>query len=192
LNQTGNWTAEQWSFLTVTQALEDVVFFASNFTPPASAGVALAFPEALHAANAPWVFVGGSYPGVRAALLRVRSPGTIFASWASSAPVQAQVNMTSYWEAVERALPRNCSADYVAVTRWTDGVLSGTNRTAIDQLKYGLVKARLMNQTGETPESRNLTVAAAAQWDDLDAALILTDPMSNFQVRRARPPHGCR
>jgi hypothetical protein len=85
LNQTGNWTAEQWSFLTVTQALEDVVFFASNFTPSASAGVALAFPEALHAANTPWVFVGGSYPGVRAALLRVRNPGTIFASWASSA-----------------------------------------------------------------------------------------------------------
>ena len=49
--------------------------------------------------------------------MRQRNPETIFAAWASSAPVHAQVDMASYYKAAERSLTRNCSADWVAVTR---------------------------------------------------------------------------
>jgi hypothetical protein len=119
---------------------------------------------------------------VRAALLRVRNPNTIFAAWASSAPVQAQVDMTSYMETIERSLPRNCSADYAAVTRWVDKGLLGSDKKLAQTIKYELVKARRMNATGETPESRALTKADVAKWDDLGAAMILMDPMSQYQV----------
>lgn len=115
-----NTTADQWKFLTTEQALEDVVFFANSFpsnrrnvsSSPLSVS---SFP--VHPSSTPWIFLGGSYPGVRGTLLRIRNPFTIFATWASSAPVQAQVDMASYYKAAERSLTRNCSADWVAVTR---------------------------------------------------------------------------
>jgi hypothetical protein len=94
--------AHQWSFLSLDQALEDVVIFANNFTlpPDAPAASRVKAPDALHASKTPyvqyfspvlswtdvakrWVFIGGSYPGVRAATLRQRNPETIFASWVS-------------------------------------------------------------------------------------------------------------
>jgi hypothetical protein len=71
-------TGKQWSYLTFEQALEDVVQFANNFQLPTSAAAAklVKSPDALHASKTPWVFVGGSYPGVRAATLRKRNPET--------------------------------------------------------------------------------------------------------------------
>jgi hypothetical protein len=68
----------QWSFHTVDQALEDVVVFANTFKLPSKAGAAskLKSPDALQASKTPWVFIGGSYPGMRAGMLRVRNPET--------------------------------------------------------------------------------------------------------------------
>lgn len=87
-----NTTAAQWIFLNTEQALEDVVFFADSFPKTAAHAVNTSStnPTSLpiHPSSAPWVFLGGSYPGVRGALLRQRNPSTIFASWASSAPVE--------------------------------------------------------------------------------------------------------
>jgi hypothetical protein len=70
--------AKQWSFHTTDQALQDVIVFANNFTLPATATALskLKSLDALKASNAPWIFLGGSYPGMRAAMLRVRNPET--------------------------------------------------------------------------------------------------------------------
>ena len=92
-----NTTASQWQYLTTEQALEDVVFFADRFSLPASHPKAnLTTPTSLRPSTTPWIWIGGSYPGVRGALLRVRNPSTIYAVWASSAPVHAQVDMAAY------------------------------------------------------------------------------------------------
>ncbi|KAF8798461.1 hypothetical protein BYT27DRAFT_7264630 [Phlegmacium glaucopus] len=52
-----------------------------------------------------------------AALLRIRNPFIVFAS---SAPVQTQVDMAKYYKEAERSLTRNCSADWIQVTRYAD------------------------------------------------------------------------
>ena len=62
-----NTTAEQWQYLTTEQALEDVVSFANSF--PRRSNFT---HRALHPSVTPWIWIGGSYPGVRGALMRVR------------------------------------------------------------------------------------------------------------------------
>ncbi|TFK37404.1 peptidase S28 [Crucibulum laeve] len=156
-----NTTADQWQFLNTEQALEDVVFFANSFRRS--------------------VFLGGSYPGIRATHLRIRNPETIFASWASSAPVQAQVDMASYYKAAERSLTRNCSADWVAVTRYVDDTLKGGNDTAVVDMKFNLLKARLSGPGGNTTGADGLTRTKARSTSNLDAATILMDPLNFYQ-----------
>ncbi|KAF8512337.1 serine carboxypeptidase S28-domain-containing protein [Gautieria morchelliformis] len=171
-----NTTADQWRFLTTDQALEDVVFFANSISVQ-GLDDSLLKPDAT-----PWVWVGGSYPGVRGALLRQRNPSTIYAAWVSSAPVQAQVDMASYYEAAERSLPRNCSNDWVAVTRLVDDTLmTSTNETAINEMKFALLKARLSGPGGNTTGADGLTLQQAAQTSDVDAASILMDPLDFYQ-----------
>ncbi|RPD58936.1 peptidase S28 [Lentinus tigrinus ALCF2SS1-6] len=172
-----NTTAEQWQFLTTDQALEDVVYFANRFSLDSalpgsiSNATTSASDNALHPSNTPWVWLGGSYPGVRGALLRVRNPETIFAVWASSAPVQAQIDMASYYKAAERSLTRNCSADWVAVTRYVDDTLANGTADAAADLKFRLLSAR---QDGITREQ-------AANASDVSAASVLMDPLNFYQ-----------
>ena len=179
-----NFTYNEWQYLTVDQALEDFVVFAKGFTLPSDSQIELESADALRPHKTPWVFIGASYPGVRAALLRIRNPDVVFASWASSAPVQAQINFTSYFEAVERALPRNCSADWVAVTKYVDDVLMGN-----DTAEQIAVK-RALHTTGMSRPGRNATAADPLSDADVlalsskDAADVLLDPLRQFRVSR--------
>ena len=91
---------DAYKYLTNEQGLEDVVYFAQHFAP-ASPKV-WRYRNELHPSRTPWVFIGGSYPGVRAAMIRKRNPETWFAGWASSAPVQAQIDMSVYFRPIEQ------------------------------------------------------------------------------------------
>ncbi|KAJ7695072.1 serine carboxypeptidase S28-domain-containing protein [Mycena rosella] len=177
-----NTTADQWQYLNTEQALEDVVFFADSF-PTTAINSSSIDPTllAIHPSSVPWVFLGGSYPGVRGALLRQRNPSTIFASWASSAPVQAQVDMASYYKAAERSLTRNCSADWVAVTKFVDDTLNDSNETLIIDVKFDLLKARLSGPGGNTSAADGLTRQRANATSNVDAASILMDPLDFYQ-----------
>lgn len=110
--------------------------FANNFS-------VAAFPDTgLTPASTPWIFVGGSYPGMRAAFVREKYPDTIFASLSSSAPVQAQVNMSVYFDVVYRGLTAlgfaNCTNDIVAAVRYIDAQLANaTTAAAIKKLYLG-------------------------------------------------------
>ncbi|KJA19598.1 hypothetical protein HYPSUDRAFT_44157 [Hypholoma sublateritium FD-334 SS-4] len=183
-----NTTADQWQFLTTEQALEDIVFFANSFVEPnspssnAAASTSdplVAFP--VHPSKIPWVMLGGSYPGIRSALMRIRNPEVIYASWASSAPVQAQVDMSSYYKAAERSLTRNCSADWVAVTKYVDDTLNSNDETAIVNLKFDLLKAHLSGPGGNTTGAAGLTKQIANQASDVDVASVLMDPLNFYQ-----------
>ncbi|EPQ56217.1 peptidase S28 [Gloeophyllum trabeum ATCC 11539] len=170
-----NTTAAQWQFLTTEQALEDVVYFANRFAHPSAP------PALLHPSRTPWIWLGGSYPGVRGALLRVRNPEVIYATWASSAPVHAQVDMASYYEAAERSLTRNCSADWAAVTRYVDETLGGGDESEVVEMKYRLLYAERSGPGGNTTGAQGLTMEQAANMSDVDAASILMDPLSFYQ-----------
>ena len=86
------------------------------------------------------MFIGGSYPGTRAALVREKYPETIFASLSSSAPVHAQIDMSVYWEQVYRGLNamgfKNCTKDVVAAIKYIDDQLSRENTAAALKKQY--------------------------------------------------------
>ena len=177
-----NFTQEEWQYLTVDQALEDFAVFAKGFTLPSASRIKLKSADALRPQNTPWIVVGASYPGVRATLLRVRNPEIVFASWASSAPIQAQINMASYYEAIQRALPSNCSADWVAVTKYVDDVLMGNNTTDQIRVKRALYTARMSGPGGNTTLVQQLSDSAVAALPSDDMAGVLLDPLLGFQV----------
>jgi hypothetical protein len=126
-----NTPASDFEFLTTEQSLADVDRFARQFSRPN-------INHTLTPDGSPWVFVGGSYPGMRAAFMRQHYPDTIFAAYASSAPVQAAVDQSSYYEPMWFGLNRygfgNCSKDIQAAVRWVDGVLD-TNATKAEEVK---------------------------------------------------------
>ena len=186
LTKTG-FTLDEWKYLTIDQALEDFVVFAKGFTLPSGSQIKLQSADALQPQNTPWIVVGASYSGMRAAILRVRNPDVVFASWASSAPIQAQINMASYYEAAERALPRNCSSDWVAVTKYVDGILMGNNTTEQIRVKRALYVARASRPGGNTTLVQQLSDADILAMSSRDMAEVLMDPLIGFKVSGVLP-----
>ncbi|KAL2832482.1 serine carboxypeptidase S28-domain-containing protein [Aspergillus cavernicola] len=131
-----NTPPEHWKYLTTRQALADIPYFAGSFTRPA-------YPDSdLTPESAPWVMVGGSYAGIRAALTRSEYPDTIFASFASSAPVQAKIDMSSFFDQVYRGMVangcRNCAQDIHAALEYIDEQLSQEDTAiSVKQLFFG-------------------------------------------------------
>lgn len=72
--------------------------------------------------------VGGSYPGARAAFTRNKYPDTIYAAYASSATVHAQVNLSEYYDQVYRGMIAHgyasCVKDIQAALEYIDDQLS--------------------------------------------------------------------
>jgi hypothetical protein len=160
---------DQWGYNTVDQALEDVVYFTTQFSTPNVTN------EQLKPSNTPWIFLGGSYPGMRAALLRVRNPDVIFASWASSAPVEAQIDMSAYWRTVQNAIPRNCSTDLVEMASFVDGAFKGSNTTLAESVKLQIVRAHLGGSLA------GVTQSAIDAVDYATVATFLLDLLSGWQ-----------
>ena len=123
---------EHFKYLTNKQALADLPFFAQNFTRDGYAHIDLT------PSGTPWVMIGGSYSGMRAAFTRNEYPDTIFASLASSAPVQARVNMSMYFDQVYDSMVAhgrlNCTRDVKAALEYIDGEL-GKNTTSAAAIK---------------------------------------------------------
>ena len=112
-----NTPPEVFKWLNTEQSLADVERFAWQFKRKN-------INATLTPDKTPWVFVGGSYPAMRAAFMRDQYPDTIFASYASSAPTQAQIDMSVYFEPVWRGLNAygfgNCTKDIRAAVNYID------------------------------------------------------------------------
>ncbi|KAL4875467.1 serine carboxypeptidase S28-domain-containing protein [Aspergillus karnatakaensis] len=133
---TNNTPAEYWKYLTTRQALADIPVFAENFTRPNLPGVDL------RPAATPWVMIGGSYPGIRAAFSRNKYPETIYAALASSAPVEARIDFSAYYEQIYRGMVANgqeaCAHDIRAALVYIDEQLDNpSTAAAIKQLFFG-------------------------------------------------------
>jgi hypothetical protein len=135
---------DAYKYLTNEQALEDVVYFATNFR---LAG----YDRTPTAQLTPWVWIGGSYAGIRAAMIRQRNPDVFFASWASSAPVEAQVEMPVYYNPIQQVMPVNCSKDVHAGITYADDILMYGSDDQVSILK------RAIFLTSEANPSSNLT-----------------------------------
>lgn len=164
-----------YRYLNTEQALSDPVYFANNFQPP---DLEQYWPS-LSANATPWVWLGGSYPGVRGVHMRVRNPETFFATWASSAPTQAAVDMWVYYAQAERSMTRNCSADYTAVTNYVDGILANGTAKEVSDLKYDLYKAIASGPGGQAPGSVNRSKSDALSNQSVGNYLLT--PLSFYQ-----------
>ncbi|KAH9862748.1 hypothetical protein J1614_010841 [Plenodomus biglobosus] len=115
-----NTPPEAFKYLTTEQSLADVERFAKQFSRPS-------INYTLTPDVTPWVFIGGSYPGMRAAFMRNMYPDTIYAGFASSAPVQASVDQSFYFDPVWRGLNAkgfgNCSRDIQSAVRYMDRIM---------------------------------------------------------------------
>ncbi|KAF8424482.1 serine carboxypeptidase S28-domain-containing protein [Tirmania nivea] len=152
-----NWntTSENLRWLTTEQALKDFVVFANKFKWKVRGGGATYNKTVsslvgkvvdLNPKRTPWVHVGGSYPGVRAAMLRDRYPETVFAAYASSAPIQASTNMTFYWDQVYRGLVKygyeNCTRNIKSALDYIDSQLTRPDTAAV-------IKQTFLGRTAE-------------------------------------------
>ncbi|KAF2875893.1 serine carboxypeptidase S28-domain-containing protein [Massariosphaeria phaeospora] len=122
-----NTPSEVFEFLTTEQSLADVDSFAKQFSRPN-------INYTLTPDKTPWVFIGGSYPAMRAAFMRDKYPDTIYASFASSAPVEASVDMSFYFDPIPRGMVRygfgNCSSDIHAAIKSIDKTLESPRAAA--------------------------------------------------------------
>ncbi|OJD30507.1 serine family [Diplodia corticola] len=146
---------EDMKFLSVEQALADVAVFASNFSHPA-------YPDVdLTPSSTPWIFVGGSYPGIRAALMRELYPEIIYAAYAASAPVEARVNMSSYfdpiWDGMHRYGYGNCTEDVRAALLHMDELLA-------DDESAAAVKQQFLGPNADKNSNGDFAYALSTLW----------------------------
>lgn len=117
---------EVFQWLTTEQSLKDLVVFAGQFSRP---NISNLTPD-----KTPWIMFGGSYPGMRTAFMRHLYPETIFAGYSSSAPTEAKVDMSSYFEPIAKGLTSsgagNCSKDIHAAIGYIDQELDKDGETA--------------------------------------------------------------
>lgn len=102
---------------TLENSLQDLIYFAKNVKLPFDKN-GKSKPHL-----APWVLTGCSYPGALTAWTQALNPGTFWAYHATSAVVETVGDFGDYYTPIERAMPRNCSADYRKIIANMDKVL---------------------------------------------------------------------
>ncbi|KAK2071267.1 hypothetical protein P8C59_005704 [Phyllachora maydis] len=157
-----------YRYLTVEQALEDVVYFAthlfnrtqlSNANNTVLGGVGAT--ARLDPYHTPWIWVGAGYSGNRGAWSRLRNPDVMYAVWASSAPVHLAPDASAYFDLISRTMPKNCSADMRAVAKHVDAVLSGADAKAVLHLQVATLLT-MMTATSTDAEFERETLAVAS------------------------------
>jgi hypothetical protein len=125
-----------YRFLNTEQALEDAVYFASHFDDIRleSLGTDLK-PNAT-----PWIWIGGSYPGQRAAMIRNRNPDVFFASYSSSASVEIRTSLPEYYLHISHDLPVKCGEIVRKAVRYVDGVLIDGSWLAKLRLRWAIAR----------------------------------------------------
>ena len=153
-----------YRYLTNEQALEDAVYFAQNFRPE---GYSEEKAVSLRPDNTPWIWVGASWPGSRAAFIRGRDPGTFYASWASSAPLHFFQESSVMFNVMEQSLPIKCAATIRKAVTYFDEF--GGNASFINQEVDQLSDVLDL----DNPAFDHLDLA---DWKDFILALFLARP----------------
>ncbi|KAI5209493.1 serine carboxypeptidase [Aureobasidium subglaciale] len=127
-------TTENLQYLTLDNSISDLTNFAKH----------VRLPFDYHRKSSPnraaWVMMGGSYSGALAAWTASTQPGTYWAYWASSAPVQSILDYWQYFVPIQQGMPKNCSSDVSLVIDHVDNVLLNGTASEISELKtsFGL------------------------------------------------------
>ncbi|KAK6535704.1 hypothetical protein TWF694_002154 [Orbilia ellipsospora] len=108
-------TAKCLQHLTLRNSIADFVRFAKEVKLPFDTS------GQSNADNAPWIMIGGSYPGALAAWTAAVDDGTFWAYYASSGPVQA-MDYWQYFSPIQEGMPKNCSKDIGLVVDHVDNI----------------------------------------------------------------------
>ena len=146
-------TSEDFKYLNTEQSLADLDVFAKQFSRP-NINYTLT-PDVV-----PWVMTGGSYPAMRAVFMRNWYPDTIYAAFASSAPVEgmwihqlkqilngslliinaASVDMSFYWDPVAKGMRAygygNCTNDIHTAIMHMDELMEDPAQAAALKVKF--------------------------------------------------------
>ncbi|MCJ1420932.1 hypothetical protein MMC32_007292 [Xylographa parallela] len=133
---------DAYKYLNNEQAMEDVVYLATHFQPP---GYSKKEGAALSSPLTPWIWIGGSYAGTRAARSRIRNPDVFFASWSSSGPLQNVVADWTYYNPIAQTMPANCSADVQAAIAYADHIITDGSADEVALLRRALFIANNAN-----------------------------------------------
>jgi hypothetical protein len=120
-----------YQFLNTEQALEDAVFFTSYFERT---------DADLRPNATPWIWIGGSYPGQRAAMIRHRNPDVFFASYSSSAAVEVRLSLPEYYLHISHDLPVMCGDIVRQAVRYADGVLNDGSWISKLRLRWAIAR----------------------------------------------------
>lgn len=164
-----------YKYHTVEQALEDVAYFANRFNETKlDKNDIVRNGTGLSPKQVPWIFVGGSYSGSRATWMRVKYPDVIYASWASSAPLQYQVDGSGYYNPILRSMPRNCTDDIKAAIDYVDSAFTSGSDDTRALVKIGAYLLR----RGDAPYDMD----GVERISDFHAALLFSRSFTLFST----------
>ncbi|KAE9406811.1 hypothetical protein BT96DRAFT_987080 [Gymnopus androsaceus JB14] len=132
-----NLTETSLAYLTIQQAMDDLVYFAQNVESiDAWRGYGSAGTSTL---DLDWRKLCG-ITGALTAWTVAKHPEIFWAGYSSSGVVQPITHFWEYYEPIQAHMPQNCSADVTAVIALVDSVLDAGNTTEIEELKefFGL------------------------------------------------------
>ncbi|KAK0532767.1 Serine carboxypeptidase S28 [Tilletia horrida] len=175
LSDIGNktyWDVDALRWLTNEQALEDSARFMRHVKLP---GASLP-SDTLTADKTPWIYIGGSYAGARAAHMRVLYPDLVFGAISTSGVSAAIDFFPQYYYPIARGADPACTQAIQAAIAAFDAIAvpahhrQTSNRTATILAKAGKKEAAL----------RQLFRTHDLDWDDF--ANVLTGQLGYFQA----------
>ncbi|KAG0694878.1 peptidase S28 [Suillus ampliporus] len=122
-------TSQSLAFLTIQQAIDDLVYFATTADLPMPGG------DAVKPGQAPWILIGGSYSGALTSWTMISKPGIFWAGYSSSGVVEAITDYYSYFTPIRDYMPQNCSSDVEAVIAHLDDMYAANDTAGIQTLK---------------------------------------------------------
>jgi len=156
---------ETYQYLNTEQALEDTVYLASHFEPNGLEE----YWDSLGPQFTPWIWIGGSYPGQRGAMVRRRNAEVFFASWSSSANVEIRDSLPEYYLRTSRYLPEDCRAVAQAFVQYVDRVLKNGKWLEKYRLRWNI--------------ARRWSTKTHSHWERATFALAAPDIVVASQIR---------
>lgn len=144
-----------YQYLNTEQALEDTVYFATHFEHLTSTGA----DASLKPDKTPWIWIGGSYPGQRAAMIRRRNPDIFFASYSSSATLEVRTSLPEYYLHISHDLPETCRNIVHEAVRSLDKILKDGSWLAKTKLRHA-ISTRWPKDTTSKWQRAQYTLAA--------------------------------
>ncbi|PIB01738.1 putative serine protease EDA2 [Cercospora beticola] len=132
-----NLTKVNLQYLTVDNALKDVVRFAQNFIAPWT-------NDPSTAEDVPWILIGGSYSAAQTGWIANIFPGTFWAYLSASPILQAIPSYWAYFLPLIEHGPKSCIRLLSSVTRFIDDVISAGDDESLQAIKtlFGLAEMK--------------------------------------------------